>query len=140
MKIIHNSKSCIGCKACQIACQDRHNFPAEITVLKISERNKKSDNGMLDISYVLSVCKQCKNPGCEAACRFGAITRTDGVVVINADKCLGCGKCAKACPFGAVYILSGAKRRAVKCDLCITTDNGRPSCAAACPLDCISVL
>ena len=41
---------------------------------------------------------------CLKACAYGAITITDKVAEINADKCVLCGACVSACPFEAVFI------------------------------------
>ena len=41
---------------------------------------------------------------CLKACAYGAITITDKVAEINADKCVLCGACVSACPFEAIFI------------------------------------
>ncbi len=41
---------------------------------------------------------------CLKACAYGAITIIDKVAEINADKCVLCGACVSACPFEAIFI------------------------------------
>ena len=61
----------------------------------------------------------------------GAITRTEGVYMINKKKCTGCGACAKACPFGLIVKTEG--NPASKCIAC-------GICAKACPMDVLEVV
>jgi len=87
-------------------------------------------------SFVPRVCRQCSHARCMAACPNGAmVTRgEDGVVVVDRERCVGCGKCAKACPFDAVKI-DKAKKTAIKCDLC----GGRPKCVQWCPTSALGI-
>jgi electron transport protein HydN len=50
------------------------------------------------------VCKQCENPACVEVCKPKALIRDNGVIYIDEEKCIGCGKCAKICPFNAIFI------------------------------------
>lgn len=44
---------------------------------------------------------------CEEACPVGAIAKgEDGLAHIDKDKCISCGKCVSACPFGAPHAKS----------------------------------
>ena len=47
---------------------------------------------------------------CLKACAYGAITITDKVAEINADKCVLCGACVSACPFEAIFIRKTAQK------------------------------
>jgi len=47
---------------------------------------------------------------CLKACAYGAITITDKVAEINADKCVLCGACVSACPFEAIFIRKSAQK------------------------------
>jgi len=55
-----------------------------------------------------------------------------GSVVIDENRCSGCGECAEACPFNAertVIRLNSTTGKYVKCDLC----GGNPQCVEICP-------
>jgi len=71
-------------------------------------------------------CHQCENPPCAAVCPVGAIRKLrSGLVEVDAARCIGCGACVEACPFGAITVVNG---KAVKCDLC----GGDPACVKQC--------
>ena len=69
---------------------------------------------------------------CADACPEGAITQNaKGVYMINKKKCVACGKCAEACPFGLIVVTEG--NPASKCIAC-------GICAKACPMDVLEVV
>jgi Fe-S-cluster-containing hydrogenase component 2 len=81
------------------------------------------------------VCSQCKSPVCAEACPVNALTRTNGVVKLDADTCVSCQKCVEACPFGAIYAHSDVDHP-IKCDLC----EGEPKCVECCPKGAIRLI
>jgi phenylacetyl-CoA:acceptor oxidoreductase subunit 1 len=53
----------------------------------------------------------CNEPACMAVCPTTATyQRPDGIVAIDADKCVGCGACIMACPYDARAISSNRHR------------------------------
>lgn len=86
--------------------------------------------------HKVNVCNQCSEPACLEVCPTGAITKSeaDGIVRIKETKCLGCGLCDLACPYGGIDFHPGSKK-ASKCDLC----DGDPQCLSACPTKAISL-
>ncbi|NOX32785.1 MAG: 4Fe-4S dicluster domain-containing protein [Deltaproteobacteria bacterium] len=122
--IIHPGK-CNNCKDCETACiATRTSLTSPglscIRILKTSEGEE---------FFFPIACKQCENPPCLATCPKEAIYRDDelGLVLIDRQKCVGCGMCASACPFGAMKI-DNLKAKSYKCDLC----GGDPECVKAC--------
>ena len=55
-------------------------------------------------------------------------------VIVDKDKCTGCGECVDVCPV-SVYELKGGKSDPVNEDECI----GCESCVEACPVEAITV-
>lgn len=85
----------------------------------------------------VTTCNQCANPKCTELCPTGAITKAtnDGIVRLDDAKCVGCGLCTLACPYGGVFFdLRSAT--AVKCDLC----DGKPACVKACKYGILSFI
>ncbi len=138
MSIQHQTAFCIGCRACQQACQDYHDLPAGKLLMEITERESFC-GGTLRVVYEMDVCRQCGRPACLNACPHGAISRSgQGVVLISEAACTGCGACARACPFHKIVTVERAgKQQALKCQECVERPGGRSICQEACPLSCI---
>ena len=99
-----------------------------LTNLQIHPRIQiEEQNG---ISFAVS-CRHCDEPLCVKGCITGALTRQDGVIVIDKDKCVGCYTCILSCPYGAIsHNETGAIQ---KCELCTKTAEGIPQCVKGCP-------
>lgn len=146
MRIIHHKENCIGCKACQQACQDVHHFPPKMKIMEIVEKNSGKEDA-LKVEYQMHICRQCIRAACIAECMEGAISRSaEGVVVIDEALCIGCGRCEEVCPEHAIRLRrTNRGKKATKCDVCITYNKqnegamGIPACVNACPLNCILV-
>lgn len=146
---------CIGCKACEVACKQWNQLPADAAggafeLTGFSYDNtvdlgattwrhvafvERSDSTGMAWLMVSDVCKHCVHAGCLDACPTGAIMRTEfGTVVIQDDICNGCGYCVPACPFG-VPQLDHHDGGSHKCTLCYDRLLGglAPACATACP-------
>jgi len=119
--IVSDADRCTGCECCVLACSGAHFrafSPANACIwVKVKE----------PIEIKVFTCQQCMVPACLEACPVGAIHKKDGVVVVHADECLGCGACVPECPFGAI-VISSISGKAIKCDLC----GGDPACISAC--------
>jgi formate dehydrogenase iron-sulfur subunit len=138
---------CIGCKACEVACKQWNDLPADGSQFKkggsydhtgelsastwrhvrFVELLEPADGG-IDVGqavadmdqwiFMSDVCKHCTNAACLDACPTGALIRTEfQTVVLQADVCNGCGYCIPACPFGVVD-REQLDGRAGKCTLC----------------------
>jgi len=95
-----NIKRCENCGVCEIACAERHHGKARLKVKDVLQ-----SRGLIFNDEVLPiVCKQCENPTCVDVCKTNALKREDGVVYIDEESCTGCGRCAKICPFHAIFI------------------------------------
>ncbi len=138
-----DSRACSGCKACQIACKDKHQLPVGVLWRRVYEVtgggwSRRGNAWLSDVfAYNLSIaCNHCQRAICVEVCPSRALTkRADGIVLIDADKCLGCQYCRWACPYGALQY-DAATGRMTKCTLCADNlaDGLPPACVAACPL------
>ena len=121
---------CVRCDRCVKACAAARG-QARI------ERKGDFHAGYL----IATACRQCQDPAC-MLCKRGAVVRDRTGEITIKDTCIGCGFCAKQCPFGNIMIVEldepqpggGSPRRrkkAAKCDLCRHLDY--PPCAFNCP-------
>ena len=115
---------CTACRTCELACSFKHATAAGPGVSRI--RAHLFGEGKNQIL----TCFQCDEAACVKVCPVGALTRNEatGAVEVNRERCIGCGLCSIACPFG--HMAHEQKTGvAIKCDLC----GGEPACAAFCP-------
>jgi len=121
---------CIGCQACIHACTecDTHKGDAMIHLEYIDRASSTQT--------VPVVCMHCEQPTCAEVCPADAIKRTGDGIVQSARKprCIACGNCVVACPFGVpeLYI---DRAIMMKCDMCYdrTSIGKKPMCATVCP-------
>ncbi|WP_457552563.1 4Fe-4S dicluster domain-containing protein [Desulfobacula sp.] len=131
--IIVDAGKCIDCKACMIACKVENNVPEGFWRNWINVLG--GENGSVRTEFQPGQCMQCDDPSCVAACPVQATYKKEnGLVVIDPEKCIGCGNCVTACPYKARY-RNPQKRIADKCDFCEDRlDRGKePACVVTCP-------
>ncbi|MFI5311914.1 MAG: formate dehydrogenase subunit beta [Gemmatimonadales bacterium] len=155
VKLIDTS-TCIGCKACEVACQEWNDLPPETTVqvgtyqtlpdltanawnlIRFNEHHDES--GAFHWLMRKDQCMHCAEPGCLEACPApGAIVQyANGIVDFNQDQCIGCGLCMGGCPFN-VPKFAPKTRRVYKCTMCVdrTSVGLQPACVKACPTSCL---
>jgi anaerobic dimethyl sulfoxide reductase subunit B len=138
-----NIGSCTGCKACQVACKDKNNLPVGIRwrrVFQYESGEWVSQDGMMVPSnmsayFVSAACMHCEAAPCVDVCPAKAmIKRADGIVYIEQSKCIGCGYCSWACPYGSPQMDEDAGVM-TKCNFCkdLIDQGERPACVDACP-------
>ena len=133
-----DATACIGCRTCQVACKDRAKTPIGLNYRTVTsyEAGTYPD---AKIYHYSAGCNHCETPACVANCPTGAMQKAedDGTVQHDDDLCIGCGTCAKSCPYGVPVILP--EEIAGKCDACKPfRDAGKnPVCVDACPMRCL---
>jgi len=124
---------CIGCRACELACEREHAGAGGIRVHLVEQR-----------AAVPLACRHCLAAPCVAACPEQALVQAaPGRVVLVLERCTGCTYCVFACPFGAIepgHATGAAATTAIaKCDLCPerTGRGDPPACVITCPTEAI---
>ncbi len=132
---------CIGCKCCEVACNEQNNNPAEIRWRRVGEL----EGGTYPFAerFHLSMgCNHCLEPACLIGCPVDAYTKMPdtGIVLHSADTCIGCQYCTWNCPYGVPQF--NEERGVVgKCDMCHgrLSEGREPACVNACPQGAITI-
>lgn len=131
---------CIGCRCCEVACNEQNNNPAEVKWRKVGEIEGGSYPQVRRL-YLSMSCNHCLEPSCLEGCPVDAYTkRPDGIVVHDAEACIGCQYCVWNCPYGAPQY-HPERHVVTKCHLCVDRLEQRqlPACVEACPSSAIEV-
>ncbi len=135
-RIYVNEEWCLGCHLCEYNCAFANSDIADMaTALKgktIYPRIHVEENDK--ISYAVS-CRHCEDPICIKSCIAGAISKEDGIVRIDKNKCVGCLTCILVCPYGSLSPDENGIMQ--KCELCTTNKEGEPACVKGCPNNAI---
>ena len=165
-----DTAACIGCGKCVVACKTENGVPfdEEHTRTWIERRTLTSSGAVIvqapdagiagfadaplpvaaseivDSKFVARLCMQCELSPCTTVCPVGATYRTaDGVILVDEARCIGCGYCVVACPYGARYLVpadartpTGVAGVADKCTFCYhrVTRGQQPACVEVCPV------
>ena len=151
---------CVGCHACAVACKewnvggisgplpDENPYGAEPDGVWFNRVHSYELDALVESAQPASSlhfprsCLHCETPACVSVCPTGASSKRveDGIVLIDADKCIGCKLCSWACPYGAREY-SPSEGVMKKCTLCvdriynehIPEAQRQPACVQACP-------
>ena len=97
---------------------------------------------------VTQFCQNCLAASCQKVCPKNAISFVNGKSFIDPDKCIKCGKCAKACPYNAIIHLERPCAAACGMDAIVSDEHGRAvinqdkcvacgQCLVSCPFGAI---
>jgi Fe-S-cluster-containing dehydrogenase component len=147
---------CVGCQACVTSCKEWNDGGAAGPLSDVNAYGKDPTGTFFNRVQTFEVgefpatdtvhfpksCLHCEEPPCVPVCPTGASYKRaeDGIVLVDYDKCIGCGYCAWACPYGARE-LDPREKVMKKCTLCVDriTDellppqDRKPACVMACP-------
>ncbi|OGO20516.1 MAG: 4Fe-4S ferredoxin [Chloroflexi bacterium RBG_16_50_11] len=134
-KVYVKEQVCMGCHLCEVSCLLKHARTDDLVKAYKKElpralsRVRVDENGIVSLSVR---CEHCADAPCIRACLTGALSRdpATSLVMVDEERCIGCGTCSLACPLG-VPKLDKLQKKMVKCDLC--QDKEIPACVAGCP-------
>jgi len=149
---------CDGCGECTKACSAMHLVPPGQEWIKVYNIEHE---GLAASHFFPRPCMQCDNPPCVNVCPVGAsYKRSDGIVLIDQEVCIGCRFCMAACPYSARYFnwaepphtarelsqsysvetnIPHRKGVVEKCLFCpaLTSKGELPACVTGCPMGAI---
>ncbi|OZI60486.1 4Fe-4S dicluster domain-containing protein [Bordetella genomosp. 11] len=156
MALVIDLNVCVGCHACVTSCKE-WNTSGEAGSLADERAYDADPSGnffnrvqtyeagefpLTDTIHFPKSCLHCEDPPCVPVCPTGASYKreSDGLVLVDYDKCIGCNYCAWACPYGARE-LDPQRKEMTKCTLCsdridnqaLPERDRKPACVLACP-------
>lgn len=139
--VIADSRKCIGCHTCEVACAVSHQESQDCSALTPENFHPRLHVIKSGAVSTATMCRQCEDAPCANVCPNGAIRRDNGLVQVVQARCIGCKTCVVACPYGAMEVVVRAaafadKAEAHKCDLCYQRAAG-PACIEVCPTKAI---
>ena len=132
---------CVGCKCCEVACAEQNNNPADVSWRRVGE----VEGGVFPHTQRLHLsmgCNHCLDPACMTGCPTKAYSKAPrtGIVLHNADACIGCEYCIWNCPY-SVPAFNPARGVVGKCDMCHgrLAEGDAPACVDACPSEALAI-
>jgi protein NrfC len=142
--IVFDSRKCIGCTTCMMACSLTHYGEQNLSLARI--QIIQDSFGKFPNDLTVNPCRHCVEPPCVRICPVGAChadTANGNVRVIDEQKCVGCRMCLQMCPQQPRRTIWNPRtNKAFKCDLCIDTPHwnekggpgGKQACIEVCPV------
>jgi len=149
MSVLYDATKCTACQACSVACKQWNSLPSEKTALTGSYQTHRDfspqtwtfiafyevfENKKNQWLFRKNQCMHCDEAACLKSCNFHAISHTpQGFVVIDQEKCVGCGYCVTNCTFHVPRV-NPVTNKAYKCTGCPErVENGMaPACVQTC--------
>lgn len=133
--IVTDRARCSGCQRCEMMCTLKNDGRVSQHIARVRVwqnynwgTNPDGPDGIYkNCEFTVEHCKQCADAACMEYCPVHAIyaSEDNGARMVDADRCIGCGMCASACPWNMPRVDSES-RVSTKCVSC-----GR--CAEQCP-------
>ncbi|NHM13768.1 4Fe-4S dicluster domain-containing protein [Xiamenia xianingshaonis] len=128
---------CSGCDSCVAACKLENEIDLGVKFTRVSAVGPTGTFPDIEMYWLPMQCQQCENPGCIEVCPTGASYRDEatGVVLVNADDCIGCETCLTGCPYN-VRTLNPNTNVIEKCTLCFQRRGDEAGWEPACVHNC----
>jgi Fe-S-cluster-containing dehydrogenase component len=148
---------CVGCHACAVNCKEWNTSghsapltdsdpygadPSGVWFNRIHTFEVVNEAGDSRTVHFPKSCLHCEEAPCVTVCPTGASYKRveDGIVLVNAEACIGCKLCSWACPYGAREYDEDAGVMK-KCTLCVDKvynenldpRSRAPACVSTCP-------
>ncbi len=150
--LVDTDKCASNCSACVDACSDENGWghketkSANLQQASWIKKVKVKDRATKKVTNLVLMCQHCENPPCVDVCPTNAsMKREDGIVLVDAHRCIGCRYCMLACPYDARSFVHETiteqkpyrprgKGTVESCTLCVhkVDNNEQPACADAC--------
>jgi len=149
---------CVGCHACAVNCKEWNTGghsapltdtdpygadPSGVWFNRVHTFEVVAETGASRTVHFPKSCLHCDDAPCVTVCPTGASYKreSDGIVLVNADTCIGCKLCSWACPYGAREYDEDAGVMK-KCTMCVDriyneslpVDARVPACVSTCPV------
>ena len=131
-RVYVNEQWCLACHLCEYNCAFA-NSGLDDMVLALKGKPifpRIHVEGDERISYAVS-CWHSENPLCVKSCIAGALSKVDGIIRVDRERCVGCLTCVLVCPYGALAPAGDGIMQ--KCELCLENACDEPACVAGCP-------
>ncbi len=128
-----DTKKCVGCSDCVVACQTENHVPVGYCRDWIVETSSGT-YPELHLEIRSERCNHCADAPCVRACPTSASHYSDGrIVLVDHDECIGCKACIASCPYDARFI--HPEGYVDKCTFCIhrIRKGQLPACVSVCP-------
>lgn len=116
---------CRNARKCVEACEKHHHLTPDRPFIKVL---KMQDNPRSSPYWMPKKCFQCDNPPCVKVCPVGATyKRSDNIVLIDNERCIGCRFCMAACPYSARVFNWGEPKKPEDYDAHYSPETSVPS-------------
>ena len=136
-----DATACVGCRCCEVACNEQNNNPADIKWRRVGEIEGGVFPAFTQMLNSMS-CNHCIDPECLRGCPTESYIKIEetGIVVHDDDTCIGCQYCTWNCPYG-VPIFHEERNIVTKCHMCHERlEVGQsPACVQSCPSGAIEI-
>jgi len=131
--MVVDTRKCVGCKACALACAAENNVPQGFMRSWVVEETRGVFPELRQ-QFLSERCNQCSEAACVEVCPTGASHFAEGgVVLVDHNKCTGCKACIASCPYDARYVHPAGY--VDKCTFCLhrVQAGKEPACVEVCP-------